>query len=54
MAILIYTTEVILKTKSFTLCLLQRDAYDGLCRGGIAGTRILHHIYMLYLVGTQS
>ena len=54
MTILIYTTEVILETEAFALCLLQRNTHDSLRRGGIAGSGILHNIHMLYLVGTQS
>ena len=52
--ILINATEVILKTQALALCLFQRDAHDGLHRGGIAGTRVLHHIDMLNLVGAQT
>ena len=40
--ILINATEVILKTQALALCLFQRDAHDGLYRGGIAGSGILH------------
>ena len=53
MAILIYTFEVVLKTKAFALCLLQRDAHHGLCGGGITGTWILDDIDVLNLVGAK-
>ena len=52
-AILIYTFEVVLKTKAFALCLLQRDAHHGLCGGGITGTWILDDIDVLNLVGAK-
>ena len=54
MAILIHTFEVVLETNAFTLSLFQRDTHYSFCRGSIAGTGILHHIHMLYLVGAQS
>ena len=52
--ILINTTEVILKAQALALCFFQRDANDGLYRGGIAGSGILHHIDVLNLVGAQT
>ena len=52
--VLIDETSVILKTETLALCLLQRDADDGLYRGGITGTWVLNHVDVLNLVGAQT
>ena len=53
-AVLVHELCAVLETEALALCFLQRDADDGLYRGGIAGTRVLHHIDMLDLIGAQT
>ena len=50
----VYPPQVILKTDTLALRLLQRDADNSLGRGGIAGTRVMNHVDMLYLIGAQT
>ena len=54
MTVLIHTAEVVLKRETLTLCFLQGNTDDGLRRGSITGTGILHHVHILNLVGTKS
>ena len=53
-AVLVHELRTVLETQTFTLCLFQRDAHDRLYRGGIAGSRVLHHINVLDLIGAQA
>ena len=52
--VLVHELCAVLETEALALCLLQRDAHDGLYRGGISGTRVLHHIDVLNLVRAQT
>ena len=53
-AVLVHELRAVLEAQTLALCLFQRDANNGLHRGGIAGTRVLNHIDMLDLIGAQT
>ena len=53
-AVLIHELRAVLKAQTLALRLFQRDAHNSFYRGGIAGSRVLHHIDMLNLIRAQT